>query len=262
MAQRKSRPRFDPKKPLVRARTRIGKLDAPAFISELRELHEQAEDPDVERMPGDDELYGALRYAETHANKLKDKDRAHAACTRAKLWEYLREQTDLHQLNAVNDARESGVEWAALAAPLAVNTGTAAYNKAKRLQTVTITDTTIRRTPAAANEAQRRLAEAAAQERRRIEAAQRRHHLVQAIARSLLAQRNNLASADEADYWLDQIEAVLEDCETPTQQLSLDRYLGATVRALRKLTPGDLPLEHAAETKRALAAAAALFSGQ
>jgi hypothetical protein len=38
-------------------------IDAAAAAGELRQLDEDARDPDVELMPADDELYGALVYA-------------------------------------------------------------------------------------------------------------------------------------------------------------------------------------------------------
>jgi hypothetical protein len=47
-------------KPLVRTPFRLGAVDAAAIIGQLRQLHEEADDEDVDRMPADDELFGAL----------------------------------------------------------------------------------------------------------------------------------------------------------------------------------------------------------
>ncbi|WP_307072075.1 hypothetical protein [Streptomyces canus] len=40
-----------PTKPLIRPPVRIGSLNAARLVAELRVLHEEAEDPDVARMP-------------------------------------------------------------------------------------------------------------------------------------------------------------------------------------------------------------------
>ncbi|MFD3488836.1 hypothetical protein [Streptomyces sp. NPDC058665] len=112
---------------------RIGSIDATAVVAELRQVHEDAEDPDVERMPSDDGLYGALLYAEKHAHVLATKSSPEtqraAALKRVQLWEYLREQTEIHQARAVADARAVGAEWAHLAPALAVAAPSAATTR-------------------------------------------------------------------------------------------------------------------------------------
>lgn len=232
-----------PTKPLVKAPMRIGPLDAPAVVGELRKMHENAEDPDVERMPADDELFGALVYAEKHVQALRGQppevQRA-AALKRVQLWEYLREQTEVHQARAVDDARRAGAQWIELAPALAVGAPNAAYNKAKRLKAVQLIDGTpqakpVRRTPEAVLDAERRIALEEAAERRAQEAAQRRHELLIPVATRLLEQRESLQRDEDADYWLEEIEAVLPHCRTPLQMVSLNRYLDAALRALLKL---------------------------
>ncbi|MGW2034680.1 hypothetical protein [Streptomyces sp. NPDC001811] len=232
-----------PTKPLVKAPMRIGPLDAPAVVGELRKMHEDAEDPDVERMPADDELFGALVYAEKHVQALRgqppEMQRA-AALKRVQLWEYLREQTEVHQARAVDDARRAGAQWIELAPPLAVGAPNAAYNKAKRLKAVQLIDGTpqakpVRRTPEAVLDAERRIALEEAAERRAQEAAQRRHELLVPVVTRLLEQRESLQRDEDADYWLEEIEAVLPHCRTPLQMVSLNRYLDAALRALLKL---------------------------
>ncbi|MGW4597500.1 hypothetical protein ACWEOA_19620 [Streptomyces sp. NPDC004457] len=232
-----------PTKPLVKAPMRIGPLDAPAVVGELRKMHENAEDPDVERMPADDELFGALVYAEKHVQALRGQppevQRA-AALKRVQLWEYLREQTEVHQARAVDDARRAGAQWIELAPALAVGAPNAAYNKAKRLKAVQLIDGTpqakpVRRTPEAVLDAERRIALEEAAERRAQEAAQRRHELLVPVATRLLEQRESLQRDEDADYWLEEIEAVLPHCRTPLQVVSLNRYLDAALRALLKL---------------------------
>ncbi|WP_245790757.1 hypothetical protein [Streptomyces monashensis] len=227
-------------KPLFKAPMRIGSLDAPAVVGELRQMHEDAEDPAVERMPADDELFGALLYAEKNVHALRrqppEVQRA-AALKRVQLWEYLREQTEIHQVRAVDDARRAGAPWLELAPALAVAAPSAAYNKAKRLKAVELTDGTpqahpVRRTPEAVLKAEQRLALERAAERRAQEAAQRRHELLVPVATRLLEQRESLQRDEDADYWMEEIEAVLPHCQTPLQMMSLSRYLDAALRAL------------------------------
>ncbi|MFF3503256.1 hypothetical protein [Streptomyces sp. NPDC003247] len=230
-------------KPLVKAPLRIGALDAAAVVGELRQMHEDAEDSDVERMPGDDELFGALLYLEKHAHALRRQSaeaQQVAALKRVQLWEYVREQTELHQARAVEDARAAGVQWIELAPALAVAAPSAAYNKAKRLKAAELIDETpraapVRRTPEAVLKAQRRLAREQAAERRAQEEAQRRHELLVPVATRLLAEREALLRDDDVDYWLEEIEVVLPHCRTPLQMVSLKRYLDAALRALGKL---------------------------
>ncbi|MCZ4610310.1 hypothetical protein O3S80_42430 [Streptomyces sp. Lzd4kr] len=240
---RSARKHADPAKPLRKAPVQIGTLDAAALIGELRHLHETAEDPDVERMPADDELFTALLYLESHAGALKTEEARHtAALHRVKLWEYLREQTDLHQSRAIADARSAGVPWARLAPALAVNAPSAAYNKAIRTRAAIFrdrADTThdrrpLRRTPEAVLAAERQASQqAAAEERAQLEAA-RRHRIVAPVAQRLLDHRADLDGSSDVSDWLDEIAAVLPDCQTPTQLVSLEIYMKAVVRALRK----------------------------
>jgi hypothetical protein len=240
-------------------------LDAAVVVGELRQIHENAEDPEVEQMPADDELYGALLYAEKQAHTLRGQPlevRRAAALKRVQLWEYLREQTELHQVRAVDDARGAGAQWVQLAPVLAVGAPSAAYNKAKRLRASTLTDETpqprpVRRTPEAVLKAERRLMEEQAAERRAQEEAQRRHALLVPIAGRLLEQRDGLTLEDDADYWLEEIEAVLPNCRTPLQMLSLNRYLAAAVRALSKVEQRTArPAARTDEARLALSAAA------
>ncbi|WP_344406936.1 hypothetical protein [Streptomyces longisporus] len=230
-----------PTKPLLRKPVRIGALDAAAVIGELRQLHEDAEDKEVGRMPADEELFGALLHLEANAGALKsDKARRQAAIARVRLWEYIREQADLHQAKAVEHARAAGVEWADLVPALAVNTASAAYNKAKRLQAAILNaashgDRPVRRTPEAVVTAERQAAAQAAARRRAEEAAARRHALLVPVAQSLLEHRTGLDDNGNVPFWLDQIAAVLTSCTTPTQMVSLGTYVEAVVRELRKI---------------------------
>lgn len=253
-------------KPLVKAPTRIGHLDATSIVGALRHLHEEAEDATVDRMPADEELYGALLYLESRVGSLKTVEaRRIAAMERIRLWEYLREQADVHQAKAIADARAAQAQWADLASVLAVNAPSAAYNKALRLKAATLSNPSdserpVRRTPEAVLLAERQAAAKASAQRQAEEAAARRHTLMVPVAQRLLEHRAELDDDDDVTFWLDQVEAVLPHCETPTQFVSLGIYVEAAVRELRKAEPrvGEDALSVSAQ--HAIAAASALVT--
>ncbi|MFD5814727.1 hypothetical protein [Streptomyces sp. NPDC127038] len=231
---------------MLKPPVRIGKLNAAALVGELRLLHEEAEDPDLHRMPEDDEIFGALTYLEAHANVLKKAHaRRKAAITRVLLWQYIREQADIHQSKAIDAAREAKAEWTQLAPALAVNTASAAYNKALRLRAAALphsphTEPAIRRTPEAVLEAQRLAAARLGSERRAQQEAARRHRLLAPVASRLLQHRAGLDDGQDITYWLDEIEAVLPSCDTPTQLVSLSTYVKAVIREIAKAERGGL----------------------
>ncbi|MFE1261721.1 hypothetical protein ACFW5X_14445 [Streptomyces albogriseolus] len=263
-SRRKGSP--DPTKPLVRQVRSVGPVDARALVGELRQFHEEAEDPGIERMPADEEIYGALLYAEKRAGSLRalpaEKQKA-AALIRVLLWEFLSERLRVHQSTAIDDARSAGAEWRELAPALAVGAPSAAYNKARRLQAGSLSDAVpgtgrVRRTPEAVRQAERRIAEHRAAEERAQAAARQRHHLLAGAAQRLLDQQGALVMDEDVEYWLGEVAEVLPHCTTPTQMLGLSRYLSAALRALRRL-------EHrtgqpSARTHEAHAACAAVAS--
>ncbi|MER5601786.1 hypothetical protein [Streptomyces sp. NPDC002265] len=264
---RSTRKPNDPKKPLHRAPVRIGRVDSAAIVGELRQLHEVAEDGNIERMPADEELYGALLYLEANSEALRNEEaRRTSALARVQLWEYLRERADIHQQRAVEDARRAAVEWSDLAPALAVRAPSAAYNKALRLRASVIADTAqenepLRRTPEAVLEAERQASARAAAERRATAEATRRHALLEPVARRLVEHRAGLDDDDEVTYWLDEIEAVLPNCHTPTQFVSLQTYVRAFVRGLRKTERGTArPAGTTEDARLAYAAAAELVT--
>lgn len=272
MALKRAKATVDPTAPLVRPSSQPPRMDAPAVIAELRQIHENAEDPRVERMPGDDELWGALLYLEEHASvldKADEKIRAEAAVKRAALWEYLRAQIDSHQLKAVDQARAAGAEWARIAPALAVRSPSAAFNKAARLRATSLTDDDgtrhgrpVRRTPEAVAQVLERKAQAAAVDRRREAAARSRHQTVLLVARSLLDHRADLADAAEVQYWLDEMREVLTDCTTATQMVSLETYVGAVARELQLVQRAQrLPAARTEAARMAFSAAVEIEAG-
>ncbi|MCX4598294.1 hypothetical protein OG819_55140 [Streptomyces sp. NBC_01549] len=233
----------------------------------MRQLHEEAEDKEVGRMPADEELFRALLHLEARAGALKSGEaRRKAAITRVKLWEYLREQADVHQAKAIEDARAANAEWAELVPALAVNTPSAAYNKATRLRAAALTDLShgdrpVRRTPEAVLEVERQAALRAAEERRAQKHAARRHGLVAPVAQRLIEHRAGLDDDGEVTFWLDQIAAVLPRCKTPTQLVSVETYVEAVVRELRKVERATArPAASTADAQLAYEAAADLVA--
>ncbi|MGV9249601.1 hypothetical protein [Streptomyces sp. NPDC003710] len=256
-----------PTKPLLKPPVRIGSLDTAALIGGLRHLHEQAEDKNLDRMPADEELFGALLYLEANAGALKSEEaRRASAVTRVQLWEYLREQADVHQAKAIEQARAAHAEWADLVPALAVRAPSAAYNKAMRLRAAVLTDPDhgdrpVRRTPEAVLVAERKAAARAAAERRAQEEAARRHELLVPVAQRLLEHRDGLADDEDVTFWLDQITEVLPDCQTATQVVSLGIYVEAVIRELRKIERTTArPAATTDSARLAYAAAAALVS--
>ncbi|MEU3795966.1 hypothetical protein [Streptomyces fructofermentans] len=247
---------------------RIGRLDVAAVIGELRHLHETAEDRSIDQMPSDEELYGALLYLEANSGALKSQEaRRTAALRRVQLWEYIREQADIHQGKAIDDARQAAAAWSDLAPVLAVRVPSAAYNKAMRLRAAVISgsptgEQLLRRTPEAVLEAEKQAELKAAANRRAAAEAARRHTLLAPVARRLIECRQALDDDDEVTFWLDQVEAVLPDCRTPTQLVSLETYVRAVARELRKSGRSaghDSPM--ASDAQLAVAAAVELIGG-
>ncbi|WP_145881896.1 hypothetical protein [Streptomyces sp. BK340] len=253
-----------PAKPLVRPGIRIGSLDAAAIIGELRQLHEEAADPEIDRMPDSSEIFKALVYLEQHAGALKDAQmRREAAIKRASLWQYIRERAEIHQAKAVVDARASGAQWIELMPALAVKSPSAAYNKATRLRAAALTDhgePPVRRTPEAVLQTEQKIKARAAAARRAAEEAALRHELLVPVAHRLLQCRTDLVEDEDVEFWCDQIEAVLPHCETATQIVSLQTYLEALVRSLRRIqSHAQTPVGSTSETHAAFAAAMELL---
>ncbi|MGI5353531.1 hypothetical protein ACQEU8_35940 [Streptomyces sp. CA-250714] len=235
--------------PLRQPPTRLRPMDPGAVVAELRELHVAADDATVEQMPADEHPREALLYAERRAHTLTDPAaRRRATLLRVRLWEFLRREADPHQSRAVRDARDAGVHWEDLAEPLGVKKGSAsaAESKARRLRATELSAMPgalpVRRTPEAVARTEAERAEAERVERLREIREQRRGEATVRLGRELLAVRAELAADEEADYWLDQVAAVVTDCRTPRQIASLGTYVSA---ALRHLQPVDRHTEPA-----------------
>ncbi|WP_432021522.1 hypothetical protein [Streptomyces sp. 1222.5] len=215
-------------------------------------------------MPADDELFKALLYLEKQATALKDLGKRSVAATqRVRLWQYIREQADVRQATAVADARSAGATWADLASALAVNAPSAAYNKATRLRAAALPapeEGAVRRTPEAVLETERKIEAKASATRRLEREAARRHELLVPVALRLLDCRADLPEDEDVEFWLDQVDSVLPNCQTATQKVSLSTYLEALVRVIGKI---ERHLPHGVfandEARSAYAAAAALM---
>ncbi|MFD8316274.1 hypothetical protein [Kitasatospora purpeofusca] len=249
--------------PLLKAPVQLALSNPDALVRELRDLHEKYGSADS--MPDDSELYGALLWTERHAADLRrapDAVRQRAALARVQLWQHLREQLDRHQLAAVDDARAAGVEWAALAGPLAVAAASAAYNRAARMRAAGMIDPEgqpIRRTPEAVVHTLAQIANEQRKAQRREAAAAGLHAAVAAAAGRLVASRKELPPDEDVQDWIDEVELTLADCDAAAQQVRLHRYVVATVRALHRFTrTHGSPPATASEALAAVAAANAL----
>lgn len=242
MGRARRKPGTPPTAPLKRVPRRPSGAGLTALVAELRKLHVAADDPRVELMPADEDPRGVLLYAEKQFHALKDPaSRRHAAKLRVKGWEILRWEADPHQSQAVLDARDAGASWGDLAADLGFRDGavSAAQSKARRLRASQLEELpgvdNLRRTPEAVTQAEALLA-AEDWERYRSELmATRRGDVTVGMARKLLAVETQLEMVDDADYWLEQVAAVVEDCHTPRQVASLEKYLSAALRRLRRV---------------------------
>ncbi len=218
-----------------------------AVVAELRELHVAAGDPAVERMPEDEQPREALLYAEQHARALSGPAAGRAAVLRVRLWEHLRRESDrefdVRQSRAVQDARDAGVRWEDLAEPLGLAKGSAsaAQSKARRMRAPALAAKPgvgpVRRTPEAVTRVEEELAATERVERLREVREVRRGAATVAMGRRLLEVRTVLVVDEEgeADYWMDQIAAVVADCRTSRQIASLGTYLSAALRYLRRV---------------------------
>ncbi|MDH6711216.1 hypothetical protein P3T27_007969 [Kitasatospora sp. MAA19] len=231
-------------------------VDPRAEAARLYDLHAAERDADDEALawwPGDTELWGVLRWAESHARALNgDGARQEAALLRTRLIQWLREQTDALQLRAVGDAREAGVSWERLAPALGVESVNGAYNKARRLKVAVEGDPEDRRSPDVARLIEERAA-AEALARRRTEALEgARFPAIAAACRALLHNRRDLATDKEDPFWMDQLAAVVDDRHSPAERAMLTMYLRNAVRETYQAAKASA--SPAASTPEALAA--------
>ncbi|MEU2086848.1 hypothetical protein ABZ569_33885 [Streptomyces albus] len=190
-------------------------------------------------MPEAAELWGVLLHSERYAHALRDPDvRKAAALKRVRLWEYLRRQAEIRQGRAVRDARDAGAEWGEVAPHYAVTGANGAYQKARRQRAAELSAEEgalpVRRTPEAVAWAEEERAEAERAERRQEREEQQRHLLTVRVAEALLEAREEMCVDEEADYWLGEVEEVLQDCRTPRQYASLAVYVSAALRYLER----------------------------
>jgi hypothetical protein len=178
------------------------------------------------------------------------------------LWQWLREQIDVHQLRAVDDARSADVEWSRLVRPLGVESVPGAHNKVRRMRAAEAgaNGTPVRRTPEAVTAALAARAAEEAQARARAQAALARAGRILTTARLICAQACDLLTDDgegDIEYWIGEVEAVLADVEeagapTEVQVASLAACLSRASQGIRRLarTRGG----RAARTEQAAAA--------
>ncbi|WP_328373462.1 hypothetical protein OG800_50350 (plasmid) [Streptomyces sp. NBC_00445] len=208
------------------------------MVSRLRELHELGGDPAYERFPASEELFLVLVHAQTWAGKLKQPKDCHvnvvgeAAVLRAKLWQYLREQTDAGQLKAIEDGRAAGVPWGHFTEALCVSSNQGAYQKARRLKAEQLRDVGERRTPEIAREHEDRKAAEQRAERALLLAQERRFPVARQIGRLLLEHRDGILLDSWATYWLGEIAETIDDRDDPAERARFTGWVESFVRAV------------------------------
>lgn len=194
-------------------------IDPWNLTARLRKLHEDAGDPDVERMPEASDIDGVLLYCERHASALSGKAAKEAALLCVHLYEYTGDQQKIHQSRAAYRAHDAGATWGEIAGPMRVNSPSGAYQRAVRGEAVDLSYQQgvgpVRRTPQAVNKIKRELAEAERQRRLRKFTAEERSEDWEVQAKKLLRIRKSLVrdAAGMVSFWLEQIEYDLNDEE-------------------------------------------------
>lgn len=236
----------EPATPLTRPRPRLGHVAVPQLSARLRDLLEEHLS-ETSLLPATEELYALLVFAERSSRRISDTSlRAEAAIHRVMLWQWLREQIDAHQLRAVDDARDAGVEWAQLVRPLGVESVPGAHNKVRRMraeQAVGADGSPVRRTPAAVTAALAARAAEEAQARTQASAALAHSGRILAAARLLHAHVGDLLTDDDdgdIEYWINEMDAVLTDVEeagfpTSAQVASLAVCLSRSSSQIQRL---------------------------
>ena len=240
-SRRHTRPKRDDA-PLVRPPAPPPAIDPLPLSQRIRLLHEQAEDPNVERMPPPDELWGVLTYCERHAAALRryPKIAGEVALLCVQLWEYVGHQRDLGEGRAAQRALDAGVTLEKAAGPLRVSGPSGALKKIRRFRAVELSLRPeigpVRRTHEAVSRVEGELAAAERARRRKRVSAENQGPQWHIHAKSLLEAQDGLPRDDAGiiAFWLEQMEYDL-DQESSAGILSHDvqslvRVVDATVR--------------------------------
>lgn len=210
------------------------------LIAALYGLHDEARDPSLHAAwPDHDGAIDVLRYVRAHRKALYAGDthdghrrRQEQARLRLELIHLLRELLDEQEGAALDDAREAGLSWQAIAAIVGVRHRGAAANRRSRLRAA-VEAPGEPRTPFTGRSVIERQRKAFEKEQREARRAARRnrpdqdYEKVLDVARSLIAHAPQLAVNEDADEWLRDAQE-LADLATPTP--SEQRSLTAVVR--------------------------------
>lgn len=210
------------------------------LIAALYGLHEEAGDPSLHAAwPDHDGALDVLRYVRAHRKALYapaprdgDRRRQEQARLRLELIHLLRKVLDEHEGAALDDAREAGLTWQAIAPIVGVRHRGAAANRRDRLRAA-VEAPGEARTPSTGRSIVERQRKAFEKEQREARRAARRsrtdqdYQRVLLVARELIAHAKQLAVNQDADEWLRDAQG-LADLPTPTP--SEKRALAAVVR--------------------------------
>jgi hypothetical protein len=228
----------------------------------LRELHELGGNPAYERFPASDELSRVLEHAQTWAGKLTQPTDSpvnvvgEAAVLRAKLRQYLREQTDAGQLKAIEDGRATGVPWDHFTEALCVTSEQGAYQKARRLKAEQVREPGQRRTLDVARGHEDRTAAEEQAARALMLVQDRRFPAARQIGRLLLEHRHGIVMDHWAKHGRGQIAETIDDRDDPAKRARFTGWVESFVQAVhghaRQRTQPSTTTE---EARRALALA-------
>ncbi|WP_413754771.1 hypothetical protein [Streptomyces sp. MMBL 11-3] len=220
---------------------RLGSVDTQALVDRLRELHTLGEDPQMERFPASEELFLVLLHTGRTADFLVQPAnnpvnvRAEAALLRAKLWQYIREVADTHQLRAIEDGRNAGVPWDHFKESLCVTSKQGAYQKARRLKAEQLREAGEWRTPEVARAHEQRVAADERAERTRVSEQIQRWPLAERIGHMLVEHRAGFAVQGMSQYWLEEIADTVDDRTTATEQANFTGFIESFVRNAHQL---------------------------
>ncbi|MER6256289.1 hypothetical protein ABT224_33560 [Streptomyces sp. NPDC001584] len=212
--------------------------------AELYELHAAANRGEdyLADWPGDSELYGVLVFAQAHAGRLKDQGALQqAALYRIQLAEWLREQADPLQLQAIDDARAAATAWERIALVLgfvqragetATPLASSAWKRARRLRVAVHGGPEDRRQPEVAQVIETRAVQEELLRRERERVEDIRYPAMDRAARALLHHfraGDLLVDADDGFWWGELAEAV-DDRQSVSERATLVVYVRGAVR--------------------------------
>ncbi|MFD4320447.1 hypothetical protein [Streptomyces sp. NPDC058548] len=250
---------------------RLQGVDPRVLAGQLYELHARAERQGdqgyLERWPGDGETHGVLHFAQAYADRLEGEAYRRAALLRITLTEWLRQQADPLQLQALDDARGAGVQWDQVALVLQYTNRdgepnpSSAFNRHASLKVAVLGRPEDRRQPHVARIIEARAVQEELERRERERAEDARYPAMDAAARALLEhfESGEILSDPDDDFWWGELASVVDDRQDASERANLVVYVRGVVRETyaHARRAGEPPTT-TGRARRALEGAAAL----